>query len=78
MEADLLKVIFFARSEFSLIKFCAELCAEIAKNANEILKNHCQIVPTILNCACFANFALKKSEILENSCWDMRLRVRAF
>ena len=26
--ADLLKVIFFARSEFSLIKFCAELCTK--------------------------------------------------
>ena len=30
MHADLLKVIFFARSEFSLIKFCAELCTKIA------------------------------------------------
>ena len=27
--ADLLKVIFFARSKFSLIKFCAEICTKI-------------------------------------------------
>ena len=30
LKPDLLKVIFFARSGFSLIKFCAELCTEIA------------------------------------------------
>ena len=28
--SDLLKVIYFARSEFTLIQFCAELCPEIA------------------------------------------------
>ena len=37
--ADLLKVNFFARSEFSLIKFCAELWAEIAIKTYKISNN---------------------------------------
>ena len=37
--SDLLKVIFFARSEFSLIKFCAELCTKTAIKTCKIWKN---------------------------------------
>ena len=42
---DLLKVNFFAWSEFSLIQFCAELCAEVAIKKIKDFRKHCQMVP---------------------------------
>ena len=42
--ADLLKVIFFARSEFTFIKFYAEKCAEIVK------KKHIRFERTLSIC----------------------------
>ena len=35
-DPDLLKVIYFARSEFTFIKFCAELWTEIAQRTYKI------------------------------------------
>ena len=66
---DLLKVIFFARSEFSLIKFCAKLCTKIAIKTCNIWKKHSQIVPKIRKTACFASSAFKSisfGQILES------------
>ena len=42
--SDILKINYFTRSEFSLIKFGAELCAEIAIKTYKILKKLCKIV----------------------------------
>ena len=73
----LLKVNYFARSEFSLIKCCAELCVEIAIKPYKLLKELCQKYKKGL----FYNFCIDKLKFCANSrkfCADMRLHVRAF
>ena len=54
-ESDLIKVNCFARSEFSLIKFCAELCIESAVKTYIFLKK------TLPNCAKI----MKKAPVLQ-------------
>ena len=77
---DLLKVVFFARSEFSLIKFCAELCTEIAKKNCKICKNLVKLCQKYEKCL-FCKVRVQKFKFCADSrkfCADMRLRVRAF
>ena len=65
----LLKVIFFARSEFSLIKFCKELCSEIAIKTNNLFKNFVKWCQKHELSSCFASSAFKSknfAQIQEN------------
>ena len=66
--SDLLKLIYFARSELTFINFCAELCTEIAQKTNDfffIVK----LCPEYEKSSCFASYAFKSknfAQILEN------------
>ena len=61
---ELLKVIFFMWSEFPFIKFCTEVCAEVALKYIYNLKKLCQSVPWILKSACFVSFLFKSKKFV--------------
>ena len=71
------------QSEFTFIKFCAELCAEIVKKNIYDLNKLGQIVPKVLKSGFFASFAfgiLNFAQILENvaqTCVSVSVRFRS-
>ena len=70
----------FARSDFSLINFCADFCAEIAKKIQylKIFVKWCQIYE---KSACFCKFCVQTLKLSTDSrsfCADMRPRVHPF
>ena len=80
LQADLLKVIFCAWSEFTFKKLCAELCAEIAKKKIIFEKTGSNWAENMKKCL-FCKFCIQKLKFCADSrklCADICPRVRAF